>query len=695
MDELSVKVLDKFRGKVVRKDLTSKMKRMVNVPSYVLEYLLGSYCSTDNEQVIDKGLEKISTILTNNYVKKEEVEKIKFLIKEKKTYTIIDKITGYVDEYADTYLGTFSNFNIGKFVLKESFAKQYPQLFTTGMWCSIKINYVSDSAEDFNNEKKSKNTRFKINRSYEIAGLRPIQIPNIDIEKLIETRKDFTTDEWISLILRSAGIESSLLNSKEKMHFLERIVPLFERNYNLVELGPRGTGKSHVYKEISPHSILISGGAASISSLFYNLNSHRVGLVGGCDCIAFDEVSGMKFNNPVGIEILKDYMASGSFTRGDNNIYSDASMVFIGNINDSVPNLLKNSHLFSPFSKEMSGDSALFDRMHYYLPGWEVPKIKSIFLTEEFGFISDYFAEFAREMRKSDFTHKFDSYFKFNNQVNVRDEIGIRKTFSGLAKIIFPNGEMTIDDMELLLTYAIEGRRRVKEQLRVISGDEFQDVELGYIRIDGKEVKVNVPEKSQSTIISSDTLKPGHVYCVGTSYSLETPAVYKIESTVIAGSGKIEVQSFLGGGKKVAEDTLNAGWKQFILNASKVKDIPNIFCRDYFVYVNDIQNKGACVELSIAEIISLFSSSLKKSIKPYMLVIGDVSISGTIKNIVGVDDYIRYAINAGAKSILLPYKVKDEVFTTDSSLEDKIDLIYYSNVLDAVTLALDLGEVHE
>lgn len=277
------------------------------------------------------------------------------------------------------------------------------------MWCSIKINYVSDSAEDFNNEKKSKNTRFKINRSYEIAGLRPIQIPNIDIEKLIETRKDFTTDEWISLILRSAGIESSLLNSKEKMHFLERIVPLFERNYNLVELGPRGTGKSHVYKEISPHSILISGGAASISSLFYNLNSHRVGLVGGCDCIAFDEVSGMKFNNPVGIEILKDYMASGSFTRGDNNIYSDASMVFIGNINDSVPNLLKNSHLFSPFSKEMSGDSALFDRMHYYLPGWEVPKIKSIFLTEEFGFISDYFAEFAREMRKSDFTHKFDS----------------------------------------------------------------------------------------------------------------------------------------------------------------------------------------------------------------------------------------------------------------------------------------------
>ena len=474
------------------------------------------------------------------------------------------------------------------------------------------------------------------------------------------------------------------------MHFLERLVPLFEKNYNLVELGPRGTGKSHIYKEISPHSILVSGGATTISSLFYNINSKQVGLVGSWDVVAFDEVSGMKFNNPVGLEIMKDFMASGSFTRGNIPIYSDASMVFIGNTNDTISNIIKTSHLFSPFAREFANDAAFFDRIHYYLPGWEVPKIKSDYLTNEFGFISDYFSEFARAMRKEDYTHSFDEWFKLNDNANVRDEIAIRKTVSGLIKILYPDGVFTRDEIEVLLTYALEGRRRVKEQLKKIAGDEFADVNLGYIRNDGKEAIINVPEKVDITLIASDKLEVGHVFCIGYSLAFEIPSVYKIEVKTIPGTGKLEVQGIRGVGKVAALEAINAGWKQFIENVNKIKPVPNIMRKDYLIFVNDLQKKYASTELSVAEFIALCSVAINKPIQPYMAVMGEVALSGTILHVKGVEDYVRYAKNAGARKILMPLEGKEQFEKIDPNELIGIVPVYYTNVVEAAKIALEV-----
>ena len=695
MDILSRKALDTFRGKVVRKDLTSMMKRGVNVPSYVLEYLLGSYCATDEQSAINEGVKKIAKILSTNYVRHDEIEKIKYLIKETGSHTIIDKVTGYVDEEIDKYLGRFSNFDIGYFVLEETYAKQFPALFSGGVWCSVKIQHKDslddeEDPQDLKERKKEKKHKRAINSSYLISGIRPIQIPNINVDFIKDNRKEFKTEEWLYLVLRSAGIEPENLNEKERMHFLERLVPLFEKNYNLVELGPRGTGKSHVYKEVSPHSILISGGATSISSLFYNMNSKQVGLVGSWDVVAFDEVSGMRFNNPVGLEILKDFMASGSFTRGNIPIYSDSSMVFIGNTNDTIANIIKTSHLFSPFPNEFCNDAAFFDRMHYYLPGWEIPKIKSEYLTNEFGFISDYFSEFARAMRKEDYSHALDEWFKLNENTNVRDEIAIRKTVSGLIKILYPDGNFTRDEVENLLVYAIEGRRRVKEQLKKIAGDEFADVNLGYIRDDGKEVVVNVPEKVDLSLIASDSLEIGHVFCVGYSLAFEIPAVYKIEIKTIPGSGKIEVQGLRGVGKIAAMEAVNAGWKQFIENIQKVKPVNNVLSRDYLIFINDLQKKYSSTEISVAEFIALCSVAIKKPVRPYLVVVGDVAISGTILHIKGVEDYVRYAKNAGAKMVLMPKEARTEFNKIDPNELGELKALYYADVVEAAKIALDI-----
>ena len=696
MDKISQKTLENFRGKVVRKDLTAMMKRGVNVPSYVLEYLLGSYCATDNQATINEGVKKIAKVLSVNYVRHDEIEKIKYLIKQNGSHTIIDKVTGYVDEDYDRYLGRFSNFDIGYFQLDEKEAQQYPALFTGGIWCSIRIEHKDiqqleeDEPIDLKVRKRNLRRKHQINYSYTISGLRPIQIPKINTDFIKEKRLEFTLEEWIYVVLRSSGIEPENLNEKERMHFIERLVPLFEKNYNLVELGPRGTGKSHVYKEVSPHSILISGGATSISSLFYNITLKQVGLVGHWDVVAFDEVSGMRFNNPVGLEILKDYMASGSFTRGNLPIYSDASLVFIGNINDTVTNIIKTSHLFSPFPNDFCNDAAFFDRMHYYLPGWEIPKIKSEYLTNEFGFISDYFSEFAKEMRKEDYSHALDEWFKLNDNCNVRDEIAIRKTVSGLIKILFPDGEFTREQIETLLVYAIEGRRRVKEQLKKIAGDEFADVNLGYIRDDGKEVVVNVPEKVDMTLIASDKLVPGHVFCVGYSIAFEIPSIYKVEVRAVPGSCKMEVQGLRGVGLMSAKEAINAGFKQFLENMSKVKHVPGITTKDYLIFINDLQKKYCTTEISVAEFIALASCVLKKPVIPYLIVAGEVSLSGTILHFKGVEDYVRYAKNAGAKKILMPREGKTEFEKIDPEEIVGIEPLYYNDVVEAAKIALDI-----
>ena len=497
MDELDKLIIRAFLGKVVRKDLTSQIKRSANVPTFVLEYLLGLYCSTDDEDVVQEGLKKIKMILSENYVRSDESEKIKSRIRENGQYTVIDKLSAKLDEFRDMYVARFTNLEIEPFVIPSEYVSQYSKILTGGLWCISRIAYVYD--EENEDEVRPRRTkRGPEDSHFRIVSLQPIQLPNLDLEEFISHRAEFTFSQWEDLLLRSAGYEPESLSDNEKMHFIERMVPLVERNYNFCELGPRGTGKSHIYKEISPFSILMSGGQTTTANLFYNLREHRVGLVGHWDCVAFDEVAGMHFKDFDAIQILKDYMASGSFARGRDAINADASLVYIGNINDTVQSLLKNAHLFDPFPPEFHNDSAFFDRIHFYLPGWEIPKMRSNLLTNKYGLITDCLSEFCKEMRKFDFSQEFDMYFQLNQDFNKRDEIAVRKTFSGLSKLLFPDGKITKQEVGMLLCYAIEGRRRVKEQLKVMAPEEFADVNLGFTDLeDGKTYVIPVAENAK------------------------------------------------------------------------------------------------------------------------------------------------------------------------------------------------------
>ena len=459
-EQLNNKLNEVFAGKIVRKDLTKKIKEGANVPVYVLEYLLGMYCATTDEAAIAEGVNNVKSILAENFVRPDEAQKIISKLRERGSYTVIDKIAVKLNYRHDIYEAEFSNLGIKNVPIDPKYASDFERLLSGGIWCIVQLEYYYDEAD-----------RSRI--PFIISKLTPIQMPNLDMSEVLEGRSKFTKDEWIVVLLRSIGMEPARFNLRVKLLLLARMIPLVENNFNLCELGPRGTGKSHVYKEISPNSILVSGGQTTVANLFYNMANKTVGLVGMWDCVAFDEVAGITFKDKDGIQIMKDFMASGSFSRGKEEKNASASMVFVGNINQSVDALLKTSHLFDPFPEAMAYDSAFFDRMHCYLPGWEIPKYRPDFFTNEYGFITDYLAEFLRELRKTSYADALDRYFKLGNDLNQRDVIGVRKMFSGLIKLIYPNGKFEKDDVEEILRFALESRRRVKEQLKKIGGMEF------------------------------------------------------------------------------------------------------------------------------------------------------------------------------------------------------------------------------
>lgn len=688
MDALDRKINEVFPGKVVRKDLTALLRRGANVPTFVLEYLLGMYCATDDETAIAEGVEKIRKILAENYVRPEESEKVKSLIRERGEYTVIDKVSAVLDEYKDIYVARFSNLEIEPFVLQSDYAVKYTKILMGGIWCIARIGYTyqQDSMED---EKKRRKKRGPEDSPFRILGLKPIQLPNLDAAEMIDKRKEFTTEEWIAMLLRSEGMEPDALSEKEKLHFIERMVPLAEHNYNLCELGPRGTGKSHLYKEISPYSILMSGGQTTTANLFYSMAAHRVGLVGHWDCVAFDEVAGMRFRDLDAIQIMKDYMASGSFARGRDMINADASMVFVGNINDSVQNLLKVAHLFEPFPPEFNNDSAFFDRIHYYLPGWEIPKMRSELLTEKYGLITDCLAELTREMRKKDCTHLLDAYFRLNNKFNKRDEIAVRKTMSGLIKLIFPDENVTEDEMRRLLEYAIEGRRRVKEQLKLMAGVEFADVALGYVDEYGSETVVSVPEQASNTLIPAEKLPAGHVFALGANQIDGEVAVYRLENKVIRGNGKMETQGI--GGNRAVNECVDAAWYYFMDKARSILPSTTLSDHDYLLYYADPQSKGLSTEVSVAELVGLCSAVANRPVMEATAVIGEIKLSGTMGEIKNLENIVRVAKNAGAKQLLLPIQSMQELMHVPGELLTAVQPIFYSDPIEAVKKAIELA----
>ena len=675
MEELNEKLNKYFAGKVVRKDLTKKIKEGANVPVYVLEYLLGMYCATNDEQAINDGVSTVKRILADNFVRPDEAEKIKSKIKEQGIYTIIDKVTVRLNEKQDIYQAEFSNLGIKDAYISEDIVKKYEKLLVGGIWCIVKVSYTFDDVE-----------KHKI--PFTASSLDPIQLPNMDLTGLFEGRKHFTKEEWMDVLIRSMGIEPSQLTDIQKWHFIERVVPLVENNYNLCELGPRGTGKSHIYKEISPNSILVSGGQTTVANLFYNMGQKKIGLVGMWDCVAFDEVAGITFKDKDGIQIMKDYMASGSFARGKEEKNANASMVFIGNVNQSVEVLLKTSHLFEPFPKEMANDSAFFDRMHFYLPGWEIPKMRPELITDEYGFITDYLSEYFREMRKRTFSDSLDKYFKLGNNLNQRDVIAVRKTVSGLVKLLYPNGEYSKDELEEILAYALVGRRRVKEQLKKIGGMEFYDVHFSYIDIETMDEKfISVPESGGGKLIPEGMLKAGHTYFIGRGNS-GMIGVYKIEVESPNGHGKFQVSGI--GTDRETKEALNTAFNYFKANRKNISSSIQVDDVDYLLHIEDLQGVGASKDVSLASFVAMCSSSLKKPMQGSLVILGSMSIGGTIGKVEELANTLQVCFDAGAKKILLPMSSASDISSVPSDLFSKFNISFYNDPEDAVFKALGI-----
>lgn len=662
-----------FSGRVVRKDLTIKIKEGANVPVYVLEYLLGMYCATDDEESIIEGVQRVKDILAENFVRPDEAEKVKSKIRELGQYTVIDKVTVTLNEKKDRYEAHYSNLGLKGVEIGSQYIKEFEKLLAGGIWCIVKMNYYYD--EELRNS-----------NPFIITDLKPIQMPNLDLKEILEERKNFTKDEWIDVMLRSVGMEPTQFEEQVKWHLLARIIPLVENNYNLCELGPRGTGKSHIYKEISPNSILISGGHTTVANLFYNMATSKIGLVGLWDVVAFDEVAGITFKDKDGVQIMKDYMASGSFARGKELKNASASMVFVGNINQSVDVLLKTSHLFEPFPEAMAYDTAFFDRMHCYLPGWEIPKYRPEYFTAEYGFITDYLAEFFREMRKWSYADTLDQYYNLGNNLNQRDVIAVRKTVSGLVKLLYPHGDFNKEDIEEILRYALVGRRRVKEQLKKIGGMEFYDVHFSYIDKETFEEEfVSVPEQGGGKLIPEGINKPGHVYTVAQGDS-GMIGVYKIETEAVSGSGKFEKTGL--GSKREVKESIYTAFNYFKANRKNISGTISMQNSDYLMHVQDLQGIGMTSSLALAAFIALCSGALKKHLQSQMVVLGSMSIGGTINKVEELASTLQVCFDAGAKRILLPMASAVEINTVPPELFSKFQISFYESPEDAVFKAL-------
>jgi ATP-dependent Lon protease len=683
-EELKEKLREHFDGKIVRKDLTKKIKEGANVPTYVLEFLLGQYCSSDDSEIVARGVENVKRILADNYVRPDESEKVLSKLRQRGAMTIIDQVTVELNLKYDQYEARFSNLGLGSIPISEEYPEKYDRLLCGGIWCIIQLEYTSD--QDADASLVEKKPRKKNESLISIRKLTPIQMPHVELADLKQGRKAFTKDEWIDVLLRSIGMEPDELTYREKWLLLLRMIPLVENNFNLCELGPRSTGKSHLFKEISPNSILVSGGQTTVANLFYNMGKHTMGLVGLWDCVAFDEVAGIKFKDKDGIQIMKDYMASGSFARGKEEKAANASMVFVGNINQSVDVLLKTSSLFDPFPPEMGTDTAFLDRMHCYIPGWEIPKFRPEHFTDDYGFITDYLAEFLRELRKEQYGDALDRFFKLGKNLNQRDTIAVRKMVGGLVKLLYPDGEFTKEDLEEILRIALEMRRRVKEQLKKLGGMEFYDVNFSYIDNETfEEHYVSVPEQGGGKLIPEGMCNPGQVYTVSRGKA-GMIGVFRLESQMLPGSGKFERTGI--GTDRDAREATNTAFNFLKANGKRISGSISTTSKDYIINYQDLQGIGMTGTLALPTLIALCSIALGKPVLSSMAVLGEISISGTMIKVDELANALQVCLDSGAKKVLLPITSAADLGTVPSDLIGCFNLIFYSSAEDAVFKAL-------
>ncbi|MCG8407733.1 MAG: protease Lon-related BREX system protein BrxL [Phycisphaerales bacterium] len=668
-DALDDKVNRVFSGKVVRKDLVRKVKVGANVPAFVLEFLLGKYCASSDETAIQMGLKVVNETLATNYIRADEATKAQSLVKENGKHAFIDKISVRLTD--SDYWATGKNFGDKFLHVQNNYVRDYERLLTGGIWAQVDIRF------EYDEESGGKHP-------FWIDKLSPIQIAAFDLDEYRSARREFTSEEWTDLIIRSIGYEPTDMDRRLKLLFLVRLILLTERNYNLVELGPRGTGKSYAIQELSPYGALLTG-PTTVANMFGHMSGRHKGMVAIWDVVAFDEVADLQKMPKEVITTLKTYCESGIFQRGKESDSGEAGIAFFGNTNHPVDVMVQTGHLFSPMPDVIRDDMAFIDRIHYYLPGWEIPKMRNDLFTDHYGFVVDYLAEALRSLRKHNFTEVIDHHFSLGAHLNARDRKAVRKTVSGLVKIMYPHGEPTVDELQELLEFAIEGRRRVKEQLKKMGSFEYYHTSFSYQRSDtGEECFVGVPEQGGRDLIAMDPLGPGSVYSAAVSNE-GTAGLYRIEVSVSTGTAKLKMAGGITGATK---ESVNRAFGY--LRAHKVEFGlgQEIDTSDLHVEVIDLLNNKVEADLGVGFFVAAFSALRRTPVMAATLIIGDMSIQGNIKPARSLTEPLQVAMDNGAKRALIPIENKRDFLEVSGNIVEHVDPVFYGEPKAAAFKAL-------
>ena len=674
MPELDRKATAVFAGKVVRKDLVRKVKVGANVPVFVLEYLLGKYCATDDPAAIDAGLRVVNSTLADNFVRPDEANKAQSKVKEKGKHTLIDKVKVRYLSDDDKYWAELVNFGHKYVHVPEHYVREYDRLLMGGIWAQVEIRHQYDE------EASGKRSPFWID------NLKPIQLATFDLDEYRECRRQFTTEEWVDLLLRSIGLEPSHFDRRLKLLLLVRLVPLCEQNYNLVELGPRGTGKSYAYQELSPYVILLTG-PTTVANLFYNMATGKMGLVGLWDAVAFDEVADLQKMPKEVVTTLKTYCESGMFARGRDALSGHASMAMFGNTNQPVEVMVRSSHLFVPMPDVIREDMAFLDRIHYYVPGWEVPKMRVEFFTDHYGFVVDYLAEALRDLRRHNSTEMIDHHFSLGSHLNARDVKAVRKTVSGLIKLVYPHGEVAKEGMAELVELALEGRRRVKEQLKKMGSFEYHQTSFSYLDNETREERfVGVPEQGGRDMISSDPLAPGSVYAASVDDQGKV-GLYRLEVGTSPGTGKLKIAGGVEGSMK---ESIQRAFAYLRGQKGKMGIAQAVDTTDFHVEAIDLRNNRVPCEAGIALVVAIYSAIKRHSVLAGLLILGDLSIQGNIKAVRSLVEPLQVGMDNGARRALIPLENKRNFLEVSGDIVERVDPVFYSDPLTAAIKGLGM-----
>jgi ATP-dependent Lon protease len=675
MSELDQKATTIFAGKVVRKDLVRKVKVGAHVPVFVLEYLLGKYCATSDTTAMEAGLKLVNSTLAENFVRSNEANKAQSLVRERGKHRLIDKVkVRYLSE-DDKYWAEFTNFGHQYVHIPEHYVREYDRLLMGGIWAQVNIRHQYDE------EARGKRSPFWVEE------MKPIQLASFDLEEYRSCRLHLTTDEWIDLLIRSIGLEPSHFDRRLKLLFLARLIPLCEQNFNLVELGPRGTGKSYAYQELSPYVILLTG-PTTVANLFFNMATGRMGLVGLWDSVAFDEVADLQKMPKEVVTTLKTYCESGTFARGKEALSGAASLALFGNTNQPVEIMVRSSHLFAPMPDVIREDMAFLDRLHFYLPGWEVPKMRNEFFTDHYGFVVDYLAEALRELRRHNFTEIPDRYFSLGSHLNARDVKAVRKTVAGLVKLIHPSGEPTKEELSELLDLAIEGRRRVKEQLKKIGSFEYHQTSFSYIDSETREERfVGVREEGGRDLIATDPLAPGSVYTASVDDAGRV-GLYRLEVGCTPGAGKLKIA---GGIDATMRESFQRAYAYIQSHKSEMGIAQAIDTKDLYVEAIDLLTDRVACDAGIGLVVAIYSAIKKSSALPGLLILGDLSIQGNIKAVRSLAEPLQLSMENGARRALIPIENKRHFMDVTADVMERVDPIFYSDPLTAAMKALSIN----